>query len=274
MRTQSTVCVIIALGIAVAAPIASAQEQTISGTYRGVLPVVKADTSPPLRSIAPLPIAKGGRNLVEPESGFEGELGPQDSDPVVQRQIMTEAVPPPSTSFDGPPNLFGGAPPDPVGDVGPNHYVAMSNLYFAVYDKSGALLYGPAANNTLWSGFGGDCQSDNDGDPIVIYDQMADRWILTQFTASGPTYYNCMAISTGPDPTGTYYRYAVSTGSNFPDYPKYGMWPDAYYISTREFNGSFVGVGAYAVNRAQMIAGDSLDEARALLERVRALLSP
>ncbi len=259
MRTKMSVCIVVALGAMALTSIASAQEQVTSGVYRGVLPVVKADTSPPLRSIAPLPIAKGARNLVDPESGFAGEPGPQDSDPIVQGQVMTEAVPPPSTSFDGPPNLFGGAPPDPVGDVGPDHYVAMSNLHFAVYDKSGALLYGPAANNTLWSGFGGDCQSDNDGDPVVIYDQLADRWILTQFTASGPNYYNCMAISTSPDPTGTYYRYAVSTGGNFPDYPKYGMWPDAYYISTRDFDGlggPFVGVGAYAINRAQMIAGD------------------
>ena len=82
-------------------------------------------------------------------------------------------------------------------------------------------------------------------------------WLVTQFTSSGPTYYNCVALSTGPDPTGTYYRYAVSTGTNFPDYPKYGMWPDAYYISTREFAGgvTFAGIGAYAMNRAQMLAG-------------------
>ena len=121
MRIRFSVCVIVALGVMALTPIASAQEQVTSGTYRGVLPVVKADTSPPLRSIAPLPIAKGGRNLVEPESGLEGELGPQDRDPIVQGQVMTEAVPPPSTSFDGPGNLANVAPPDPVGDVGPNH---------------------------------------------------------------------------------------------------------------------------------------------------------
>ena len=257
MRSQFSVLSIVTVGIMAVVSGPSAQEQVVSGSYRGVLPVVKADVSPPLSSIPPVPITKAGRLMVDPESGLAGEPGPQDTDPIVQSWAATEAIPPPSTSFDGPGNLAGVSPPDPVGDVGPNHYVAMSNLYFAVYDKNGTLLYGPAANNTLWSGFGGDCQSDNDGDPIVLYDQLADRWLLTQFTASGPNYYNCVAISTGPDPTGTYYRYAVSTGTNFPDYPKYGVWSDAYYISTREFGGtSFVGVGAYAMNRAQMIAGD------------------
>ncbi len=93
-------------------------------------------------------------------------------------------------SFDGPPNIEGYAPPDPVGDVGPNHYVAMSNVHYAVYLKDGTQVYPPlpatgAANNTLWQGFGGDCETSNDGDPIVVYDQHADRWILTQFTAAG-----------------------------------------------------------------------------------------
>jgi len=126
-----------------------------------------------------------------------------------------------------------------------------------VLTKTGTTLYGPAANNTLWTGFGGDCETDNDGDPIVLHDQLADRWLLSQFTASGPTYFNCIAISQTADPTGSWYRYAVGTGSNFPDYPKYGVWPDAYYISTREvITSGGDTIGAYAVNRAQMIAGN------------------
>lgn len=227
--------------------------------FRGVSTAEKFDISPALGSIPPLPVEAG--KLVEvPElsTGLEGLLGPQDVDQVVQAEVGAMEIPAPITSFDGPGNIAGVTPPDPVGDVGPNHYVAMSNLYFAIYSKTGVLLYGPAANNTLWSGFGTDCEVDNSGDPIVIYDQFADRWILTQFTASGPTYYNCVAISTSGDPTGTYYRYAFSTGTNFPDYPKYGVWHDAYYISAKEFtNGTtFAGVGVYAVNRAQMIAGN------------------
>ena len=254
IRNRGIVVMSMMVIAATAAGTALGEEPT--AIYRGSSRAVKFDVSPQLRNIAPLPITKPARNLIEPDSGRGGEFGPQDVDPLVQEWTPTEAIPSPLVSFNGPGNLAGVSPPDPVGDVGPNHYVAMSNLYFAVYDKSGTLLYGPAANNTLWAGFGGDCQSDNDGDPIVLYDQLADRWILTQFTASGPTYFNCVAISTGPDPTGTYYRYAFSTGTNFPDYPKYGVWPDAYYISTREFAGSFAGIGAYAVNRAEMIAGN------------------
>ncbi len=227
--------------------------------FRGVSTAEKFDVSPPLRSITPLPVeAVEAADIPELATGLEGLPGPQDVDQVVQFEIGAAEIPAPLVSFDGPSNIANVSPPDPVGDVGPNHYVAMSNLYFAIYSKTGTLLYGPAANNTLWVGLGNDCETDNSGDPIVVYDQFADRWILTQFTASGPTYYNCVAISTSGDPTGTYYRYAFSTGSNFPDYPKYGVWHDAYYISTREFSGgsTFAGVGAYAVNRAQMIAGN------------------
>ncbi len=229
------------------------------GTYRGASQAVKFDVSPALREIRPIQVKPGDvTEIPERASGLEGAPGPQDRDPLVQSATGPGAMPAPITSFNGPPNISLVSPPDPVGDVGPNHYVAMSNLSFQIFDKAGNSLYGPAANNTLWAGFGGDCETDNSGDPIVIYDQLADRWMLTQFTASGPTYFNCVALSTSGDPTDTYYRYAFSSGTNFPDYPKYGMWPDAYYISTREFaNGStYVGVGAYALNRAQMIAGN------------------
>ena len=231
-----------------------------AGTYRGSSIAVRFDVSPPLRSVVPRPV-KGpfARGPEELHTGLEGQAGPQTPDPVVQSAVGGGAIPPPIATFDGPSNLAGVLPPDPVGDVGPAHYVAMSNLFFAIYDKTGTLLYGPAANNTLWAGFGGPCQAQNAGDPIVLYDQEADRWMLTQFTSTGPTFYNCVAVSTTGDPTGTYYRYAFTTGGHFPDYPKYGVWRDAYSISTREFlgtSGPFQGVGAYAIDRAQVLAGN------------------
>jgi hypothetical protein len=231
---------------------------TTAATYRGVMPVVRFDVSPPLRSITPLPVSEGaGALMVDPDSDLEGPLGPQTPDgALLQDWVSPIEIPAPLASFDGPSNTYGVAPPDPNGDVGPAHVVVMSNLSFAIYSKVGALLYGPAANNTLWSGFGGPCQTENAGDPVVLYDQWDDRWLLTQFTAAGPTYYNCVALSTSSDPTGSYYRWAVSTGTNFPDYPKYGIWGDGIYISTREFAASFAGVGAYAMNRAQMVAGN------------------
>ncbi len=165
-------------------------------------------------------------------------------------------------TFNAQSNTSGVVPPDPNGAVGPNHIVTMCNLSFQIFDKTGTSLFGPAANNTLWAGFGGSCQTSNSGDPVVLYDRAADRWLLSQFTATTAPFLNCVAISTTSDPTGSYFRYAFPTGTtgvNFPDYPKYGVWPDAYYLSTREFlglAGAFQGVGAYALNRAQMLAGN------------------
>ena len=249
-------------GVGQAAPVAQDAGTTSqhTGIYRGYSTAVKFDISPALRDLAQVAVTlPSDFQDLDPDSGLEGALGPQDIDPSVQAEVGQGEIPDPLVSFDGFTNVAGYTPPDPVGDVGPNHYVAMANVHFAVYDKSGTLLYGPFANNTLWSGFGGACEVENSGDPIVIYDQLADRWMLTQFTSAGPTYYNCVALSTSGDPTGTYYRYAFSTGVNFPDYPKYGVWSDAYYISTREFgpSGNFVGVGAYALNRDEMLAGDT-----------------
>ncbi|HSN55348.1 MAG TPA: hypothetical protein VLT32_11780, partial [Candidatus Sulfomarinibacteraceae bacterium] len=259
MRAIGALVVLCAVSLVVPAASVVADDAILAeAEYRGTWEVVKADVSPPLRDMQPLPVPQGsayGGLMVDPESDWAGPLGPQDFDMIVQGELGPEALPAPLISFDGPSNLSGVSPPDPVGDVGPNHYVAMSNLSFQIFDKNGTSLYGPAANNTLWAGFGGACQTSNDGDPIVLHDQLSDRWILTQFTAGGSPYYNCVAVSTTSDPTGSYYRYAFSTGSNFPDYPKYGIWPDALYISTREFAGSFAGVGAYAVDRAALVAG-------------------
>ena len=121
----------------------------------------------------------------------------------------------------------------------------------------------PKNGNVVWQGFGGRCQSDNDGDPIVQYDQLADRWVLTQFAVSGTPYTQCVAVSTSPDPTGTYFRYAFSYDRSFNDYPKMGVWPDAYYISYNMFrNGrSFTGNTICALERAQMLAGLSARQA-------------
>jgi hypothetical protein len=159
------------------------------------------------------------------------------------------------------------APPDTTGDVGPNHYVQWVNLRYSVYTLSrGAnneitafnIVPGfPKNGNVVWQGFGGRCQTDNDGDPIVQYDQLADRWILTQFAVSNTPFTQCVAVSTSPDPTGTYFRYAYSYSRSFNDYPKMGVWPDAYYITYNMFrNGSsFTGNTVCAFERAQMLVG-------------------
>src|SRR5882672_7303107 len=238
---------------------AAGGEPTVSAQYLGVMPVVKFDVSPPLRSMKPLSWKECTlRENEEQGPILAAPLGPVVPDTAVQRVMGKIGIPVPIISFDGNSNLCGCSPPDPNGAVGPNHVVTMANLHFQIFDKSGNSLFGPAANNTLWSGFGGPCQTENAGDPVVLYDQLADRWILTQFTANGPTFFECVAVSQTSDPTGSYFRYAISTGSNFPDYPKAGVWPDAYYFSTREFlpNGNFAGAGAYALDRVQALAGN------------------
>ena len=239
---------------------AGAAQPIIHAQYRGVMPVVKFDISPPLRSMKPLPWKECTKSELEEQGPMpRGPVGLVVPDPVVQRVMGKIGIPAPIITFDGNSNLCGCSPPDPNGAVGPNHVVTMSNLHFQIFNKSGQSLFGPAANNTLWSGFGGGCQTQNAGDPVVIYDQLADRWMLSQFTASAP-YLECVALSQTSDPTGAYYRWAIATGNgnNFPDYPKAGMWPDAYYFSTREFAGgsTFVGVGAYALDRAQALVGN------------------
>jgi hypothetical protein len=235
------------------------------------------DVSRPVREIAP-----SVSRLIAPNSGEEFLLdirpdrGPIQKDrghsgdgalfPSAARLMAPLAAPisGPISNFEGLSNqdnfnLFGGRvnPPDPVGDVGPNHYVEMINLVFAVYDKQGNLLTGPTKLGDLWADFPvADCSA-NSGDPIVVYDQLVDRWILSQFTAAGPEYWNCVAVSQTGDPTGAYYRYAFSSGANFPDYPKYGVWTDSYILTTREFGPTVeYGIGVYALEKNKMIAGN------------------
>ena len=228
----------------------SGSEDEIRAIYRGVSTAVRFDISPPLRTMAGS-AARESREREEWEdrpTGLEQPLGEYQPDAAVQSAVGDGPIqiPTPSVSFDSTVICSGCQPLDPNGDVGPNHFIAIGNLQFQIFNKTGTSLFGPAATNSIWAGFGGGCQTRNDGDPVVIYDQLDDRWILTQFTAAAP-YLNCVAISQSPDPTGSYFRYAflVGGGSNFGDYPKYGMWSDALYISTREFAGgsSFVGVG-------------------------------
>jgi hypothetical protein len=164
----------------------------------------------------------------------------------------------PIVNVDGVGNVNGVYPPDTDGDVGPNHYFQMINLSFAIFDKSGNLLYGPAANSTLWSGFPGPWAGHNDGDPIILYDEMADRWMASQFavqTSNGKSY-QLVAISETGDPLGAWFRYAFEFNF-FNDYPKMGVWMDGYYASFHMFGGSgFVGSGFAAFERDKMLIGD------------------
>jgi hypothetical protein len=191
--------------------------------------------------------------------------GVQDKDSVIQSTFGPLAMPTPIINMDGidfASSSCACAPPDTTGDVGPNHFVQAVNTAYNVFDKNTGLPLGaPRPLNTLWAGFGGVCQTRNDGDPIVKYDQLADRWVINQFTTA-PPYTQCIAVSTTGDPNGTYHRYAFAqfeANTRFGDYQKIGVWPDAYYMSNNEFgpppNYTWMGAGNYAFDRTRMLQG-------------------
>lgn len=189
-------------------------------------------------------------------------------DPVVQDEAPPAFVSPPSLSFAGLSSAdnqtafgFQVSPPDTVGDVGPNHYVQMVNLMFRVFDKAGNPLTAPLKVSSIFAPLGAPCGSRDDGDPIVLYDPLADRWMLSQFcTVADPFNHQVIAISKTPDPSGAWFLYDFAMPNNkFNDYPKFGVWTDAYYMTDNQFNQAgtaFLGAGVFAFDRARMLAGD------------------
>src|SRR5436190_9695337 len=158
--------------------------------------------------------------------------------------------------------IVGSNPPDVNGRVGATQYLQWNNTSFAVFDKTtGALQYGPAAGNTLFQALGGACAVHNDGDPVVSYDILAGRWVISQFAvAVSDTDYShqCVAVSTTSDATGDYYLYDFVTDPvNFVDYPHTAVWPDGYYMSAHVFGAGLVFTTGriYVFERAKMIYG-------------------
>ena len=230
------------------------------------------DVSPPLRDLARGRTAPDADDPAsEPDRGpITAGDGGFSGDGALQSALLPATIPSTQQNFEGLSNgdnfdIFGFRvnPPDPDGEVGPNNYVEMVNLTFAVFDKAGNRLLGPVDTGTLWSGFAVPDCTDPSGDPVVLYDQITDRWILSQFTTSGlddpsKPFWNCVAVSTTGDPTGSYYRYAFETANFqfFPDYPKYGVWTDSYVLTTREFGPTTeYGIGVYALEKNKMVNG-------------------
>ncbi len=139
-------------------------------------------------------------------------------------------------------------PPDANGSVGPNHYMQTINTVYSIYDKAGTLLAGPTNMNLLFAGVAG--SEHNDGDPIVLYDDQADRWLAAEFAISGSNDSMMVAVSTTSDPTGTWYKYSFDV-ADLPDYPKFGVWRDGYYMGTNNSNGNDI----YVFERSQMLTG-------------------
>ena len=166
---------------------------------------------------------------------------------------------------------LGGYPPDTNGSVGNDQYVETVNTRYQIWSLNRAtntatpVLPSPANINTLWAGFGGACQTQNAGDPIVLYDKVANRWLISQFTstAASGVFYQCVAVSTTNNAAGSYARYAFAVpNGDFGDYPHYGVWTDAYYVMGHNFtpdaSGGFTFAAAFfgAMDRTKMLAGD------------------
>jgi hypothetical protein len=217
---------------------------------------VRNDTSIPLREMKQKPIEfKPEREANEnPKVPHSHKNAP---DRVVQNsltgsEILTPNMPAPVQNFNGIP--FPGvncncAPPDTNGEVGATQYVQIANEGYQVFDKTtGSSVLGPSGITTVWQGFGGVCETAGDGDPVLLYDQFAGRWVISQFAGASVPTDECVAVSTTGDATGSYYRYDFHLGSNFFDYPHLSVWPDGYYMSMNVFNSSgtaFLGPQAF-----------------------------
>lgn len=264
------------LALAAAAALEAQAQSAVALEHRKVdliVPSARNDLSPPLRDMAVIAPATERRGRPVREHRIPFDDGPElDADPLLGRaqggavQAIAPAAPTVGTGVDGLGNGFTGpagtmtvnsAPPDTTGAVGATQYVQWVNTAFAVFDKSTkAPVFGPADGKSLWAGFGGACESRNDGDPVVQYDKLANRWVVSQFAVPGGTtgFWQCIAVSTTSDATGTWNRYAFQY-AQFNDFPKLAVWPDAYYVSYNMFTSSFQGSTVCALDRAKMLAG-------------------
>ena len=207
-------------------------------------------------------VAAGHEEGAENRATRSGRKGstPVAADPVAQISARMGNTPSVGPDFDGVTAPAGRAVPDTNGAVGATQYFQWVNTDFEIFNKtSGASILGPADARTLWAGLS-PCDTTDDDDVVVDYDKMANVWVLEQHVtpSTGPNY-QCIAVSTTSDATGTYNRYVFPLPSNFPDYPKISVWPDAYYLTINEQDPStFAALGAYvcALDRTNMLLGN------------------
>jgi hypothetical protein len=242
---------------------APSESDAIEGPLVGDVSV--PSSSPAVRDLAAAPDEPTLEREINPRHNplqFEPDMGQRGTwdrtgvptDPLIGSSLNPGRTPGLDFAFDGtsnPTGCGGCSPPDTNGDVGPNHYVQTVNASkVAIFDKTGTPLLPPFNMGTLWSST--TCTG-NWGDPVVLYDEIADRWLLSQFNSGNQM---CVAISKTADPTGAYWLYNWAV-PQFPDYFKFGVWPDGYYMSANE--GTYT---AYAFDRIKMLAGQPATNVR------------
>src|SRR5256885_1862986 len=209
------------------------------------------------------PVVPGAKTPIDPLIRTNGKNNGAPQTPLV--------MPTPALTFEGLSsqdnvNAYAGGtvmPPDTNGAVGLTQFVETANILFQIYDKTGnPLIAGGRKYSQLFSAINDPCSTKNDGDPVVLYDQLADRWLISQFCVSiaNPNNHQLIAVSKTGDATGAYFLYDFMMPNNkFNDYPKFGVWPDGYYMTDHQFNqagNTFLGAGAFAFDRQKMLIGD------------------
>ena len=232
---------------------------TLFNTSKSIVKNKNADNSEPY--IVPNKLSKTSANPVvtqaQPDAITQSQLNANSSKSPGIKQLFDGG----SNNDNAAINGYFTAPPDTHGDVGPNHYVQMVNSVTTIFDKSGNTLLGPVPNSVFFQNLEPHVAGTNDGDPIALYDQFEDRWIISQFSVgNGAPYHILIAVSVTNDPTGAYHQYAISFGNDFPDYPKLGLWNEALYITTRDFDGDtsvFTGYSITAIKKTAMYNGQA-----------------
>lgn len=224
------------------------------------------DVSPPLRDMVKAAPEKADNSLKVIKNFFNSRNNRNKEnfssywiDPSIQHSRMRMTTTSDSTieNFAGNSNTQGYDPPDTYGAVGPDDYFALVNCHYSIYSKTGTLLLGPLGTGSIWNGMPNNYEG---GDGVVLYDQQAHRWFMSQLSYTGSQNWEMIAVSQTSDPTGSWYRWQYAFGSTLPDYPKFGVWPDGYYMAVNRFlepAGTYQGTEQCVFDRTAMLAGNS-----------------
>jgi hypothetical protein len=224
---------------------------TGTGTYYGL--------TPPLRDLPVITEAEfqkmeadatyeRNKDLKKRSYPFAKTALPKGPDPAWQHEMGTTKVgKAPIMNFDGQYSPY--YPPDANGAAGPLYYMQTINCVYAIYDKAtGSIEAGPTNMNQLFSGVtGSEC---NDGDPLVLFDEQANRWLAVEFSLCGSTDRMLVAVSQTSDPTGSWHKYSFDV-DDMPDYEKFSVWQDGYYMGTNNGTGKDI----YVFERSEMLNG-------------------